>query len=75
MRERTHRKSRPANGRNPGEADRANGAEANSAHWRRKLEHYLALARASADRGDRVEAESCYQHADHYYRLIQGTAA
>ena len=45
------------------------------ANWQRKLDHYLARARELADAGDRVEAESCYQYADHYFRLIRGTAS
>lgn len=38
-------------------------------------ERYLALARAKALAGDRIEAERCYQFAEHYLRLIRGTAA
>lgn len=34
------------------------------------LEKYLNLARDAAAGGDRVLAESYYQHADHYYRII-----
>jgi Domain of unknown function (DUF4167) len=43
-------------------------------NWQRRLDSYLARARASADAGDRIEAENCRQHADHYFRLISGTA-
>lgn len=32
-------------------------------------EKYLALARDASASGDRVLAESLYQHADHYYRI------
>lgn len=32
-------------------------------------EKYMQLARDAASSGDRVMAESYYQHADHYYRL------
>lgn len=38
-------------------------------------ERYLTLARAKALAGDRIEAERYYQHAEHYLRLIRGTAA
>jgi hypothetical protein len=38
-------------------------------------ERYLALAKAKALAGDRVEAERYYQYAEHYQRLINGTAA
>jgi hypothetical protein len=38
-------------------------------------ERYLALAKAKALAGDRIEAERFYQHAEHYHRLISGSAA
>ncbi|MDX2224487.1 MAG: DUF4167 domain-containing protein [Rhodospirillaceae bacterium] len=34
------------------------------------LDKYLALARDANSQGDRVMAENYYQHADHYYRVI-----
>lgn len=34
------------------------------------LEKYLALARDAASAGDRIAAENYYQHAEHYYRVI-----
>lgn len=34
------------------------------------LEKYLAMARDAASQGDRVAAENYYQHAEHYYRVI-----
>lgn len=49
-------------------AGRGAAAEAN---YRR----YLALARAKAVAGDRIEAERYYQYAEHYHRLIHGSAA
>jgi hypothetical protein len=33
-------------------------------------ERYLNLARDAAAAGDRIAAENFFQHADHYYRLI-----
>lgn len=33
-------------------------------------EKYLALARDASSAGDRVIAESYYQHAEHYYRIM-----
>ncbi len=47
----------------------------NPAGWRRQLDHYLAAARAAAAEGDKIEAENCYQHAEHYFRLIEESAA
>ncbi len=34
------------------------------------LEKYLQLARDATAAGDRIAAENFYQHAEHYYRLI-----
>ncbi len=34
------------------------------------MEKYLTLARDSSSQGDRVAAENFYQHAEHYFRLI-----
>jgi hypothetical protein len=34
---------------------------------------YVTLAQAAALTGDVVEAENCYQHAEHYYRVMRGT--
>ncbi len=35
------------------------------------LEKYLTLARDAHSVGDRVSSENYYQHAEHYYRLLQ----
>ncbi len=34
------------------------------------MERYLALARDAASQDDRVTAENCFQHAEHYFRLL-----
>ncbi len=34
------------------------------------VEKYLALARDASTAGDRIMAESYFQHAEHYYRLM-----
>ena len=34
------------------------------------LEKYLAMARDATSAGDRIAAENYYQHAEHYYRII-----
>jgi Domain of unknown function (DUF4167) len=31
---------------------------------------YVTLAQAAALTGDAVETENCYQHAEHYYRVM-----
>jgi hypothetical protein len=58
---------RPPNGRpDSGQRQRQNGS--GNAH--RNYERYLALAREAATSGDRVEMENCYQHAEHYFRMM-----
>jgi hypothetical protein len=37
----------------------------------RNHERYLALAREAASKGDTIEMENCYQHAEHYFRLMR----
>src|SRR5260370_17378229 len=34
------------------------------------FERYIALAREAATSGDRVAAENIYQHAEHYFRIM-----
>ena len=38
------------------------------------LEKYLQLARDATAAGDRIAAENFYQHAEHYYRVINANA-
>jgi hypothetical protein len=42
------------------------------ANAKRNYERYMVLARAAALNGDVVESENCYQHAEHYFRLMRG---
>ncbi|MGE7471198.1 DUF4167 domain-containing protein [Bosea sp. NPDC003192] len=56
-------------------ASRAGAAASRNANPQANYERYLALAKAKALAGDRIEAERYYQHAEHYLRLIGGTAA
>jgi hypothetical protein len=37
----------------------------------RNYERYIALAREAALSGDNVEMENCYQHAEHYFRVMK----
>jgi hypothetical protein len=32
---------------------------------------YLVLAREATLAGDTIEAENCYQHAEHYFRVMR----
>lgn len=34
------------------------------------FERYVAMAREAASAGDRIAAENLYQHAEHYYRIM-----
>ncbi|WP_376783103.1 DUF4167 domain-containing protein [Rhodospirillum rubrum] len=34
------------------------------------VEKYLAMARDASSQGDRILAENCHQHADHYQRVL-----
>ena len=44
-----------------------------SAHeWQRKYERYVELARNTLE--DRVAREGYLQHAEHYYRMMNGSA-
>jgi len=42
---------------------------------KRQYERYLALARAATLDGDVVEAQNCYQHAEHFFRTMKGEEA
>ena len=37
-----------------------------------ELRTYLARAREAQQSGDVVEMENCYQHAEHYFRVMRG---
>jgi hypothetical protein len=37
----------------------------------RNYARYIALAKEAASRGDTIEAENCYQHAEHYFRTMR----
>jgi hypothetical protein len=58
---------RPSNGR-PDAAQRQQQNGSGNAH--RNYERYLALAREAQRNGDAVEMENCYQHAEHYFRVM-----
>jgi len=54
-------------GRSASPAGRRNGATGNA---RQNYERYVALAREAALAGDSVQMEHWYQHAEHYYRVM-----
>jgi hypothetical protein len=41
------------------------------ANAKQSYERYMALARAAQLAGDAVEMENCYQHAEHYFRMMR----
>jgi hypothetical protein len=41
------------------------------ANAKQSYERYMALARAAQLAGDTVEMENCYQHAEHYFRMMR----
>jgi hypothetical protein len=69
----------PPNGQGRGPQQRRpqpNGGHGNAAaNARRNYERYLVLARDAASSGDTVEMENCYQHAEHYFRVMQETSS
>lgn len=63
-------------GRNAHHDDTAGGpGTVGKSLWRRRLSSYLQRAQVSLAAGDTVDAEHNFQHADHYLRLINGSAA
>jgi hypothetical protein len=50
------------------------GRQGGSDNARLMYERYLALAREAASAGDTVEMENCYQHAEHYFRVMRAKA-
>ena len=46
-----------------------NGSSGNA---RQNYERYVALAREAALAGDTVQMENWYQHAEHYFRIMEG---
>jgi hypothetical protein len=43
----------------------------NDANARRNFERYIALAKEASSRGDTIEMQNCYQHAEHYFRVMK----
>jgi hypothetical protein len=44
----------------------------NAGNPRQNYERYIARAREAQLSGDVVEMENCYQHAEHYFRVLRG---
>ena len=56
---------RPAGIRPPGDGRHA------AQNARSNYERYTIMAKDAARRGDVIEAENCYQHAEHYFRVMK----
>jgi hypothetical protein len=63
-----NQKQRLRTGQSPGQGT-------SPANAQRNYERYLALAREAALNGDTVEMENCYQHAEHYFRVMRERTA
>ena len=50
-----------------------NQSPGNQNQWQRKYDHYCELAQATG-RDDAVTREGHWQHAEHYLRLMNGSA-
>ena len=62
--------SRPANQRPPGVRPPGHARHA-VGNARYNYERYTTMAKDAARRGDIIEAENCYQHAEHYFRVMR----
>jgi hypothetical protein len=51
---------------------KAPGPQNSAASARQQYERYLGRAREARLAGDVVEIENCYQHAEHYLRVMRG---
>jgi Domain of unknown function (DUF4167) len=59
---------RRTNGGRPQTAHRPRNPTGNA---RQQYERYLAGAREAQRAGDEIEMENCFQHAEHYFRMMQ----
>ena len=74
MQQRHNRMQRPAYERGrSGSVPRRQGVSPGNA--RQRYETYLARAREAQVTGDVVEMENCYQHAEHYWRVMRAAEA
>ena len=61
---------RPPHQRPPGIRPPSTGRHS-AQNARNNYERYTTMAKDAARRGDVVEAENCYQHAEHYFRVMK----
>ena len=58
---------------NNGASKQIRPATDNPSQWQRKADEYRAMAEC-ADKSDQVTRENYWQHAEHYIRLMNGSA-
>jgi uncharacterized protein DUF4167 len=68
MRNQRPQRRRPAGDRRNTTRQHQNRSLGNAS---RNHARYLALAREATLAGDTIEAENCYQHAEHYFRVMR----
>ena len=49
----------------------SNASGRDNGNAKRNYDRYVALAKDAASRGDTIETENCYQHAEHYFRAMR----
>jgi hypothetical protein len=62
---------RRGNGTRPQPPNRPRNAAGNA---KQHYERYLDKARDAQRAGDEIEMENCYQHAEHYFRVMRAAA-
>lgn len=69
------RSFRPNNGQN-GSYRQGNGhnPQRSSGHWRQQIDKYLAQGKDALSGGDLIAAENCFQHAEHFQRMLAEAA-
>jgi Domain of unknown function (DUF4167) len=75
MNEMWNRTERPQRRRPPVGGQRGamalNNQNRSDGNAQRNYARYIALAKEAASRGDTIEAENCYQYAEHYFRTMR----
>jgi hypothetical protein len=74
-RRRPFRPKRPQNAQRPSPTRQGGFRHGNprqtAANARSRYESYITMARDATSRGDTIEAENLYQHAEHYFRVLR----
>jgi len=70
---RNNGRSKNGHYRAPHPHDSGNGDKRSRATAQQMHEKYLSMARDAVSAGNRIDAETYYQHADHFYRMARGS--